>query len=232
MGGNTPELFANNDYINMAGRLLVDLHTWAWLRSPPALLDLVADQSYIDLPSDFGRVLSVETTSGSGYIVSFVDIGTLNEYRNASVADAAGWALALTYAAGTGNPAGDPYVPRFEIWPTPTSNASDALRMFYLRQWTDVDTQNPTEKLNLPPYMEMLYWRVLREVILGFEEDDMASMEARIDALRASKVFDMAMAADMGQAYPTTGAPIRKGIGMHSRRDILVYPDTVPAPAG
>ena len=230
VAGGTPELFSLEALVNMAGRQLVSLHPWGWLRAPEVMLDLIANQSWIDLPLDFGRQGAIETTGASGYTATFVPLDILDEYRNADRAQVAGYALAVTYGPGA-SPNYVPHVPRLEVWPTPSATVTDALRMFYYRRWTEVSTASgSTHILNFPPFMDMLYWRVLRETVMAFEEDDIASLEQRIGVLVQSSLFTLARREDMAIHVPPGGMPMLNGIGHRHRSNIMVYPDSVPAP--
>lgn len=230
VGGSVPEMFGTDAIINMAGRQMVQLARWNWLRGPEALVDLVKDQDFITLPTDFGRMAAIEVTSDSGYTTTLVDIGTIAEYRNSNYNQSSGYALAMTYGPGA-SPDYVPSVPRLEIWPTPSETKVGGLRLFYYRKWVEVSGANGSSVvLNMPSFMEMVFWRLLREMTLAFEEDDMASLEQRVDSIANSGLVAMARREDMMQPFPVRGAPVINGVGMRARRDLFVYPDSVPAP--
>ena len=54
LGEDSDPRFDVDQIINQAGRYLFSMWSWGWRSRPPVTLDLVADQTYVLLPADFG----------------------------------------------------------------------------------------------------------------------------------------------------------------------------------
>lgn len=55
-----------DEIINLAGRLFFSSHPWNFRYRPPIKTQLTADQSYIELPEDFGELVAYQTDNNYG----------------------------------------------------------------------------------------------------------------------------------------------------------------------
>lgn len=172
--------FAPQRVVNLAGSWFTSAYPWAWLERPATGLDFVAGQSYVTLPTDFSEFRSVEVAE----LLSSFTMTTSAEinYLRSSTVDASGlcyWG-AINYDADA--------VPRLDIYPTPGSNQTDALNLYYRGRW--VDLQNDTDRVKIPPWCEPAFVDVLRAFALGYEEDEKGSVSRRLAEIKAGTLAD------------------------------------------
>jgi len=86
--------------INRAGEFLVSVYPWKWLEGRSATLDLVQDQTYVALPSDFRELTAWEATSGLTNDLEMVTTQTITDLRTNEVSTSA----SVNYAAITHMP--------------------------------------------------------------------------------------------------------------------------------
>lgn len=210
VAGGSPELTTVAAMVNMAGHHLAAMHPWGWLIRPPAGISLVASQEWAALPSDFGEVVAVRSSDLTGF--QFVGYEELIELRFQQAAIASGWVAAVVYSpAGGSTP---PDAPRLEVYPTPAANQSNALRIVYRAGWTEVTTG--TDALRIPGWMDLLFYEVLRAVVLGIEEHDAGGVDSRLAQIQGGSVF-MAAAKRDGRVNEEAGF-LRGGVGQPTRR--------------
>lgn len=212
MGWNRPEDWPSEEapyeMANEAGEWLCD-YGWSWLVRPPAALDLVQGQSFLNLPDDFATplgkpqaraaspyTLSMETTVQVAAALSDWSGGTTSAFVGAYV--------------GTGpTVAGPKSIQRIELGPVPTTSLTSAFTLPYLAGWTPVSDGG--HHILVPSFMTGLYIKACCEYVAGLEHDDEASQEDRLDRLEGSALFRSAQARD-GMLDPDLG-PSRGGIG-------------------
>lgn len=184
-GRNPSSQLSELEILNASGKHTCNMFDWAWLERPAADLDLVAGQSYVTLPTDFGKVIDIRAQSITSAF-SMISLSSLNERKTYDLSGTTDVYGAIAYSGG---------VARLEIWPDPTSNESDALRLFYRGAW--VDANQDTEDLDdqFPPFMEPLFLEVLRAFAEGWESNALAEMLERVHMGRA---FSAAASADQG----------------------------------
>lgn len=211
VAGANPELVAAQALIDMAGDLLVSMHPWTWLRRPLVALDFVSGQDWVALPADFGELIALDRTNLDGW--QWVGFDELLEMRYGRSAIAAGYAGAIVTAIpADGTTAPD--TPRIEIFPTPAANASNALRLAYRAGWQPVAIQ--FHALKIPGFVDLLFYEILRAVVLGIEEHDNAGVDQRIQAVRQGGVF--AAAARRDTHTINEAGFLRNGVGQGVRR--------------
>jgi len=211
VAGGNPELVAANTLINMAGELLTSMQPWTWLRRPIAGLNFVASQEWVALPEDFGELVALDRDNLDGW--EWVGLDDLLEMRYGRQSIAAGYAGAVVTALP---PVGStaPDAARIEIFPTPAANVTGALRLAYRARWTPPATES--HALKIPGFVDLLYFEILRSVVLGIEEHDNAGVDQRVQTVRGGLVFAAAMRRDTAGA--DEGGYLRNGIGQSSRR--------------
>lgn len=165
---------SNRRVLDEAGRKLYAMNDWNFLKRASTTISLVSDQSYVELPDDFGEILAINYENGTATTVVQTTITQIAKYRSV-LAPIAGHNLfvAVTYVAdGSGVP-----IARLEVYPTPGS-ASD-LDLFYRAGWVDLASSDQTF-VPIPPWMEALYIQVVRATAWGYQTDDMGARMAMV----------------------------------------------------
>lgn len=179
--------------VNEAGAQLVNMHPWKWLERFTSSLDYVQSQTYVTLPVDFGDVLALYATSTSVAQFELVTFERLLDMRSIGTTVTTGVTYgALAYPDFTVG--AEPANCRLEVFPTPSANEVGALSMFYRANW--VDASPDTDYLDVLPWMVPLYKQVLRAYARGVEEEDVASMSARLAEIVAGPIFQAAIRRD------------------------------------
>jgi hypothetical protein len=193
------------EILNKAGEYLVGMRPWKWLQGATASVDFVASQSYADLPSGLLRIIAADMADGFVSRLEPVSLQTLLELRVANLGTQSVYYWALSHhQAGSG---GGAPTPRMELWPTPTSNETGAITVFYVSGWATIDDEN--DQLSIPRWIEGLYIQVLRAYARGWEMEDLGSLEDRLSVVRGSTLFRQA--ADIDQTFQGTVGVIRNG---------------------
>lgn len=191
--GGEPAVFDAVRLLNLAGRSLVDMTSWNWLRRPTTTLAFVQGQSYITLPADLTEITEVQ--AGGGLYVRAVDLEELDEYRLNRRSAPPGYVIALAWPLDqtTGVPTA-----RLEVFPTPAENEPDAVRMAYTGGWVDIADGDPDGKrIAVPAFIEPLYLEVLDAVMRGYDEENQGGFGVRLAAVTAGPVYRNAVAADI-----------------------------------
>ena len=177
------------DLINDAGEWLIASRSWNWLDNGEALLDFVADQSYVELPADCATVSSVTRATDTGYGFCLSTLDAISAARS-SLVDFAGYRGAVSHTQGeTGAP-----VMRLEIYPTPTAAETGALRLRYLRGWATLTADD--QAAQIPRYMDAVYLEAVRRFALGYHEEHQATLSQRLGELMAGNLYLTAMRRD------------------------------------
>lgn len=117
--------------VNDALYHLATVRAWHW-RTTALSLDLVASQSYVNLPTDFGELYALagtaNTTLPTVHWTSLDRIAALRQQQGIAGSDLF---VALSYAAQASSTAAP--TARLEVFPTPAANATAAITGFYLR---------------------------------------------------------------------------------------------------
>lgn len=184
-GRNPSAQIAPLEIVNVAGKHVCNMLDWAWLERPATDLDFVAGQSYVTLPSDFGKVIDIRTQAitSAFQMVSLADFNERSTYDIASTLDTYG---AIVYSSG---------VARLEVFPEPTSSATAALRLFYKGAWVDADDDTDDLTTQFPPFMEPLFLEAVRAFAVGWEED---GLDVMLERLMRGRAFADAAQADQG----------------------------------
>lgn len=186
--------------LNGAGHWMCNSRAWRWLRGGLEALALTADQSYVDLPADFGSINAIEGGQGFQASIELTTPDQLLEYKSSATANTGYYycaVLSYDHADITGTSTGSNHVvaastaaeqkalkaptPRLEIYPTPTATVTDGLLLYYTRGWREVS--NDTETIFVPDWMEELYIRIARCWAKGYEEDDSYNRDAALMAI-------------------------------------------------
>lgn len=178
--GRTPDsrhsLYAS---LNRAGRALMTEHAWSWRTVENVLIPAVADQAWIDLPSDFGDLLEV-TQSGIGGNVCLTTLADLQRMREIStgsgVLGGTVWYVAFggSYGSADGLPNGRE---RVGIYPTPTTDAEPTICLTYRKRWRDISENDTTAKPNVPDDFEGVLILRARAEAKALENDEVVPPE-------------------------------------------------------
>lgn len=200
--GGAPETAGVSAIINAAGNALYAMHEWDWLLRPTVDLGTIADQSYINLPSDFGRLEDVLASSRLE-ITTLISPSEMIRWRRGDYYTPRGYVATIS----TVNTAGA-LTKRLELYPTPSATDADALQLAYRACWVDVeDGTAGATKLPIDRACDLLFLDVLAAVAKGIEEDDNASASLRIHALKQTDAFRDAVAHDVNTNAICTPVP-------------------------
>lgn len=158
-GGRIDDRTDGFELLNDAGHYLTNMHDWGWLARPPANLNFVASQEYVTLPSDFGNMLSIEVPNSLQTTVQEETLERILYLRGSSLNDPFRYHVAVVFPTQTSVTVA-PGNPRLEIWPTPGSNESNALRISYRAGWTVLTAVNSVP--NIPVDVEPLFIQIVR----------------------------------------------------------------------
>jgi hypothetical protein len=174
--------------VNDAGRYLCAMHEWTWLERPPANLSFVADTDYVVLPTDFNQMISVEPTSSIVIQVFMTTISTLLKLRADQVTSVFDYTVALEYPTQSATTA-RPGSARLAVYPTPGSNDSNVLKLFYKAGWIELDGN--ADVPNTPEDCDSLLIEIIRQMTLGYTASKAGgdSVRKRIEGLRESELF-------------------------------------------
>lgn len=220
MLGDDPGVFTATEVINLAGKLLITAHQWNWNIRRGVNLNFVANQEYIDLPDNTGRVLTL--TAARGIQLTKVSWENLELHRRSNSYVGTGYLYNFSWIEDSGGSAGDTDPPvgiRLELAPTPSANQTAAIVMTYYKKWVDLSAD--TDRVRIPEDMEPLFYEAVRIVARGFDEDDVMGPSEMLTRFKGLELFRQMKRYD-AQITPR-GGPMEGGIGMTGH--IHTYPD-------
>lgn len=212
-GDPAPELSARR-LINEAGDFLCRMHPWKWLERGSVTLAAVADQAFIQLPSDLASIVSSRMNGSSSTLRDFrwTTHDEILRFRQHPIEAVGGYYGAVVYELATGSTEG-PLTPRLELYPTPTANDANFIELGYRAGWQRVvDDDDP---LRIPHWIESLYNQILRAWARGYEEEDAAALDTRLEIIANGRVFQQAVQSD-GRIQPDYG--VLNTVNGHTRR--------------
>lgn len=204
LGGKLSSEISPIALCNEAGEYLVSMHGWAFLHRPPTTLGLTNAQSFVLLPADFARIVSLDFTNGLTQTVHATTMEDIQKRRTAQIVGASDLYYALSWVISASGPTLGTPVQRLEIWPTPTATVAGALTLWYSVGWVEVVKE--IDPIALPPYMRPLYLAVLRAFASGYEDNEAANVDARLAALERGALCMSAKKRDRAQ-QPRLGIP-------------------------
>lgn len=182
--------------VNEAGEHLVNMHGWRWLLRAPATLTPTVGQDWIALPSDFGQIIALEYSTGTGSCVEAVTLEEIHAFRRYG-----GGPVDTSYAVSYYLPASGVPAPRLEFYPGP----SGTLTLWYAATWVAV--RQETDPIPVPAWMRPLFLAVVRAFASGYEEQEEGSVDARLLEIMAGPRFQSAAERDR-VIQPSYGALI------------------------
>jgi hypothetical protein len=177
------------EVLNDALRELYAFHDWEFARRLQTTgLNLVSGQSYITLPSDFGTLKSIDTTVNDIITVSKVSLEELERLRSTIYSGTFDFFVALAFPSQT-SASVRPATPQLQIWPTPTSNISNAMRIQYIAKAVDLSAD--TDVPNIPKEFESALATLARGKLMMWERDgDINEYQSAIAMLTKMKEAD------------------------------------------
>lgn len=178
--GNAPsEGITTAGIVADALNTLCAMRAWKWRRGGPVTADLTADQEYVELPLDFGELVTIEYpgTVLRGMIPT--TMATIERLRASTVSPSL---FGFYFAINIGNidenlPEDGLSVPTLELYPTPNSDVTDALRITYLRDVPEMEDDDDMPQI--PIYMDRALALLGRAIACELEDDDDASASRR-----------------------------------------------------
>lgn len=194
--GGEPEDAAFLQFVNEAGEYLHNCHDWNWAKGKRVTLTLTAGQSEYALPYDFRDSVSILRPDNTFGAIDFVSLEDLHWREQVGTASPGWYVGALLY---TEDQYGVPR-PRLRLWPSPATGQE--VEVLYRAGWTRLAQDE--DVVGVPDWMNALYQEFLRAFVLGREEEDLAPLHARLDAITASAVYMNCRRRD-GQLQPNLG---------------------------
>lgn len=193
---------------NEAGEWLYSLEDWNSLARPLAELSLVADQGWIDLPADFGRMVGdrITTQTGFGHRIA---LGTMDEVREARSSAPGGIAFVGCIVHTGPALAGPRSLARLDIGPVPTQSAASAFLIAYQAGWKEVS--DGSDHILVPSWMQSVYVAAATAFVGGREHEEDGSVEDRLDRLVASSLMVALRNRDL--SIQTSFGELRGGVG-------------------
>jgi len=181
--------------INQAGRWFFSCHQWNFREAPPVSIDFPGSQDQIDLPVDFGEMVTYQMTSGLTYGIQFTTPAKVAEMRATTVTVATYQHWATIVQPSQQSPTEGMPPPHLEVWPVPTAQ-EDALTIWYRRKWAELDAT--TDAANVPDYAEFALAMTCRAFASGLSEEygNERDIESELNKLVGGHVFDALRTAD------------------------------------
>jgi hypothetical protein len=146
------------EVVNDAGRYMFSMEEWPFNKRVPTDLAFTADDAFIALPADFGKIISIEVPSNLQNRVQLTSPGYIEYLRGSDLQDPYNYHVAIVYPTQTAQ-TGSQGVPRLELWPTPGTADTTALRLVYEAKWTTLTAV--THVPNIPLEAEPLYLQIV-----------------------------------------------------------------------
>ena len=224
LGGDVSAETDVYDIINNAGDFMASMYPWRWLEDTTSLTG-VNTQEWIGLPDGFielisfaprgldSRAATTGDNSGRFFAVSAQEIYDKREVAGDDVQNptSATWNsipegafyFAIAYYSDSG--AAVP-VPRMELFPCPVNSGGSGsshevadckVSIVYRRSWTQITASTDTGSVFvLPQWLEPLYLQCVRAFTRGYEEEDIATTNARIAEVTNGPLFMTAVQRD------------------------------------
>jgi hypothetical protein len=168
---------------NYVGEFLTTCHQWQWRNGPETFLDLVANQSWVSLPDDFGELRTGGIVAAASAPFSFImtDDSVIGYFSQQFTEATKGPFLygAITYTSTDDD--GPERRPIVSIAPTWPENLTGALRCSYRTRWNVLQTG--VKHVDIPRFMEPLYVELCHAYYAGHAEHDEGSVTMRLQAV-------------------------------------------------
>jgi hypothetical protein len=194
------------DIANEAGRYLMSMHSWNWRKRPPATLTLVADQTFVELPEDFGyegEIIGVTMTDNVAYGVTLTSLEDVVGKRSTTVGGPGSYLVAISepIQQDTTSPSERR---RLEIYPTPTGTNTGSMNLIYRAGWLELTRGEAVANINVA------YDDLLKQLARAFAWYYATNDRKMIEEIESSAQLNRLKRAD-GAAQARLG-PIEGGI--------------------
>lgn len=188
--------------VNDALEHIAAMHPWRWLSTNEVALSLVGGQTYVELPADFGAMIAIAHSEGWSNQLMATTWDQLLYMRRSTIE---GWSGGYWYTIAMGNvEQGEEdaglSLPTLELYPTPSSDAADAIRLVYRRFLRRM--QSDDDRPQWPAYMD----RPLSLLARGFASTDYDDDPQSAYTVEFSRLVDDCMAQD-GLSVGSFGIP-------------------------
>ena len=224
--GNSPSAGVTSlQLVNDALRELCSVHAWKWRNGGPYTLDLTADQSYVELPADFGELNSL---TYPGTLLKSMTPTTFAQLQRMRATEVLSPQYQYYYAINTGRidddfPEEGLSIQVIELYPTPTESVTDALTITYLRDVPDLELDADVPQI--PLWLDHCLMLLVRAKAAVIEDDDPDSPSIQ----EYNRVFKQMIARD---SRSQTRYGIMRG-GLYPQADGLdpLYPSSIADPS-
>ena len=181
LGGSPASQLSEAGIINEAGRYMF-LAPWKFRERPPVTKSFTADQPYVELPDDFGEMITAHMDSGLVKAIHFTTMDELLERRTTAIGQSQVYWAVIVYPDPTSTSSDVETSPRIEIHPTPSS--ADKIRIAYRCKWRDLSADD--DAVISPDYAESALISIVRAFALGYEE---AGLEVRLAEIENGPIY-------------------------------------------
>lgn len=168
-GGGEQLDIEGRKFIDEAGRKMTGLWSWNWLMRPSVLVDAVALQPYLTLPSDYGQAISLNYTTSAYVRVQLTTLSQIEMYRAAAPSDGVVLHAAPEWAPDSN---GVPQL-RMAVYRTPTSSSVGQFTLRYRARWASVGASDQVY-VPIPEFMEGIYRQFLLATTEGYDKGGMS----------------------------------------------------------
>lgn len=225
------------EIVNQAGNYLFT-KPWRYRERTSRALNTVAQQSWVDLPSDVEDIIALISRAGLGWRVELTTPEHIEIIRNMAepaLMDGVFYAaLSRPWAQINGT---TPLVDgsglaaiRLELYPTPQATSADALTVRYRAGWQTVsDTTLETFIIPVPAYAESLLIAYARSFAMAYEDEGLTARLMEIDngpIFSAAAIKDGLQQRDYGRLLPNRVSPFRREYGVSPSAGAALTPVT------
>ena len=201
LGGSPASQLSETSIINEAGRYMY-MAPWKFRERPPLTISLVQNQTYVELPEDFGEMISAHMDSGLVKAIHFTTMDDLLERRTTAIGQSQVYWGVIVYPEPTLS--SNPIEARHRIELHPTPSAADKIRIAYRCKWRELSDDG--DSTVVPDYAESALVSLVRAFALGYEEE---GLEVRLAEIENGPIYRRLLEKD-GIVQPDYGV-IRGG---------------------
>lgn len=178
LGGSPASEITAVDIVNQAGRHMFT-YSWKFRVRPSTDISTVSSQSYVDLPTDVGEIITIRMKDGLNDSIELTSYDKLLLIRNGSLSTGRQFHAAISYYDSTAvDNTAVAVKPRLELAPTPT--AVDQITLVYRAKWSDLSSDE--DIATIPDWAESLLIMYVRAFAQGYEEESFMQRVAEVDS--------------------------------------------------
>lgn len=203
--------------LNNAGRYMTNQHAWKW-RQRTVDADWTAGQAFVNLPAAVGQDPEIIHTEANSLTETFS--WTTPEEMAALRGDAIVPVGFHTWGVLTLPDSTQTY--RIEIYPTPASNKTGAISIWYRKGWNEYTVGvNGADTPDMPTFMETLLMEYVRAFALGYWDEQVRTNNSRLAEIASGPIFKMCKRSD-SVSQPDYG-PIINGAVQRTSGESIGY---------